>query len=131
MIHQGLTDTEYQNNPFFVWDPAVHAIANSAQAFPEKWKDTNWLFVPVLGQFFTRVDGRHPLFVAASTLFTPERWEEIEDWLEEHADVHHLLRRANFKKLRRKVQRVRDKGLITTAEAQSLASVVAHFPVKS
>lgn len=128
MIHQGKTTEEYQNDPFYVWDPKVHSIATSSQTFPQKWVRKRWYWLPVLGKFFTRTDGSHAILVAASTLFTRARWEEIEDFLEEHTDIERIVSRGNFKKLRRKIQRVENKGLITAEEAQLLADLVAHLP---
>lgn len=129
MIHQGKTVAEYQSEKFWSWNPVFHATAASTQEFPAEWKKGGrWIFIPSLGKFFQRVADLHPILVAASTLFTPERWEEIEDILDEIGNVNQLLRDKNFKKLRRKVQRARSKGLITVEETQSLASVVAHFP---
>jgi hypothetical protein len=128
MIHQGETALEYQTNPFYTWDPAVHEIVDSVQSFPGNWQDTIWFWVPSIGEFFTRVNDMHPFIVAASTLFTVQRWEEVEDSLEELCDVHRLLSRANFTKFRRKVQLAQSKGSITTGEATTLESVVTHFP---
>jgi hypothetical protein len=129
MIHQGKTLTQYQSEPMWSLNPDVHAIADSDQEFPDDWETGGrWLFIPSLGKFFRRLDDLHPILVAASTLFTSERWEEIEDLLDEVGNVNLLLRRKHFKKLRRKVQRARSKGLITVDEAQKLASVSAHLP---
>lgn len=133
MIWQGKTAGQYQSEPMWSWDPLVHGIANSPQTFPAKWKRRDppggaWLYVPVIGEFFRKIEDTHPILVAAATLFTPERWEEIEDLLEELGDVSQMLWRKSFKKLRRKVQRARANGSITVEEAQKLASVAAHLP---
>ena len=128
MIHQGKTETEYQTEPFWDWDAEVHAIANSAQTFPTEWTSRRWLFVPSIGRFFRNSPGNHAILKAAATLFDPSRWEEIEDLLDEHADIQSMVRRADFVRVRRKITRVKNKGLITDQEAQTLKSVFAHLP---
>jgi hypothetical protein len=137
MIHQGKTALEYQTEPMWSWDPAFHSIADSPQIFPSDWEGVQmgerilkrcWLFVPHIGQFFRREGRLHPILAAAKTLFTAERWEEIEDLLDELGDVNKLMRNKEFSVLRRKIARARDKGFITQAEFQSLKDVASHLP---
>lgn len=128
LIDQGKTETEYQTVPFWNWDSQIHAIANSAQTFPENWDSRRWLFVPSIGRFFRNSPGNHAILKAAATLFDAARWEEIEDLLEEHGDIQEMVRRADFVRVRRKITRVKNKGLMTATEAQTLKSVFAHLP---
>lgn len=128
MVHQGYSVFFYQTDSFWAWDPAVHATTDYAQVFLPGWEDKIWFLVPGNSEYYARENDLHPLLAAASTLFTAPRWEQIEDYIDEYADINNLLALANYDKARHKFWILQDKALITAPEYASLISVLAHLP---
>lgn len=127
MLAQGESAAHYQNlaqNPD--WDPTKHGIADTGQTFDVNWvpKRQVWFYVPARAKFYQSERRKHALLAAAEDLLGQTRWEEIQDALEEQGPLHEYLADLDLKTLKRKARRARDKGLITTAELQSLADLL-------
>jgi hypothetical protein len=120
MAHQGQDVIDYQD-----WDDfGSWTVTNSAQVFPADWEQHAWFYVESIGQYFKAEGDLHALFVAAKTLFTPERWEEIRDALDEMGPIKSYLDRLDLPRLKRKAQRARDIGLITQDELTALSGLL-------
>lgn len=123
LVEDGRTAAEYQSDPD--WDPLVFDIVDVVQTFNDF---TPYFWFPTLNQFFASTPKFHAIFRAAKTLFTPSRWDEIRDALESRGGVLEHLNQFDLPTVRAKVIKARDAGLITVAEAQDLAQLVAHLP---
>jgi hypothetical protein len=136
MLDEGKTPAQFMAEPD--WDPQIMQIVDTDQEFdqldmgppatgrvPENQK---WFYMPSLNRFFLNTRRKHAIVAAAETLFTAERWEQILDYIDEQGDFQALLHRLDLKTARRKIQRARAKGLLTTDEVQDLGDLVAHLP---
>jgi hypothetical protein len=127
MVHQGRSEMEYRAWPDF--DDAVHGISDSSTVFPAEWEEDRairqvfWWYVPAQDAYYTREENQHQWIVAAKTLFTASRFEEISDTLEEHGAWDKSVERLKGKKCRKIIQKATDRGLITTAERDQLFTV--------
>lgn len=119
--HQGKTDAEYLDRDDY--DPNIHGITYVTQVFPDPWEQIPFFYVASLNAYFEFEYGYHPLTVAAKTLFTPTRWEEIEEALEEQGNFEHHLGKLNMKKIRKLIDKAERKTLITNGERTLLFSV--------
>ncbi len=136
MLDEGRTPAEYMAQAD--WNPAIMQIVDTGQVFDQLDmgppatgrvpQNQKWFYFPSLNQFFQSTDKKHAIIAAAETLFTAERWEEIMDYIDEQGGFQRQLARMDLKTARRKIQRARAKGLITTDEVQALAELVAHLP---
>ena len=124
LMESGKTQSDLESAPW--WDPAVFSVTDTAQTFDD-WETRRgrfevWYFVVGLNRFFKTSRGKHAILKAAETLFTAERWDEIEDILEKHG-IDRLLGLWDKPKIRRQILRARDLGFLTTAEVQMLNQV--------
>lgn len=123
MVHQGEIQSTYENWPDY--DVLKHTITDIIQVFPDDWMDHAWFYIGPQTRFVRREDpDEHPLLAAAKAEFTPERWIEIRDAIDEQGNISKYLDTLNIAKAKRKAQRARDLGLITTAELQQLSQIV-------
>lgn len=122
LVEDGRTQTEYESDPD--WDPSNFSVVDTGQILES---NTIFFYFPTLNLFFKSTPQIHAVYRAAKTLFTTTRWDEISDLLDEH-DVWRMLNTFDLAIAKRKIIRARDKGLITVAEVQSLADLVAHLP---
>lgn len=106
------------------WNSDIFSVVDTGQTFEAR---TVYFYFPTLNQFFKSTISVHAVYRAAKTLFTAERWDEIEDILDEHGLRKHL-DTFDLVKAKRKITRARAKGMLTVAEVQSLADLVAHYP---
>lgn len=136
MIDEGKTPAQFMAEPD--WDPAIMQIVDTGQVFdqldmgppatgrvPEGQK---WFYFPSLDQFVISTSKKHAILAAAETLFSASRWEEILDYIDEQGAFRSMLNRLDLTTARRKIQRAKNKGLITTAEVQALSALVQHLP---
>lgn len=123
MVHQGETVDDYEEN-WPDYDSATQTITASAQVFQENWDRFAWFYMPSIGEYFKTTDKRHAYFEAAKALFSASRWEEIEDGLDEVGPLNQYFASMDLPKIKRKVQRARDLGIITTAELQALSGLL-------
>lgn len=124
LLASGWTQGQIEGAPWF--DPAEFAISDTGQIL-EDWlvrqaKNERWVYLPGLNAYYQSIGWKHAFFAAAETLFTPERWAELEAAMEEH-QIPQLLMRGERQKIKKKILRARDKGLITTAEVQTLNQI--------
>jgi hypothetical protein len=142
LIDEGRSQSSFESD--VDWDPAFYEVVDTGQVFepldvpPEgpptgpatgrSPKRQTWFYLPSRNLFFENTRRSHAIFAAAKSIFTPERWDEIEDALDEYGPIRDLLNRMDMTRLRRKVQKARAAGLITVAEAQALADLVDHLP---
>lgn len=109
------------------WDKDKFGISDSGQTFDNletrRSKFENWHYAPGLNSYFKTERGSHGLVKAFETLFSTERWEEIEHLLDE-MDIHRLLDLGNLSRLKKKIIRARNNGLITSQEITLMAQVV-------
>ena len=139
MFHRTRSQSEYENWQFY--NPEKMTITHSSQTdfvggpddpsdpqyeqYPD-WKRHSWFWIQSLSKYVKRDDDTdtHALLVAAKSLFTPERWEEIKDALEERGSLSRYLDRLDLQTVKRKAQKARDLGIITTAELQALSGIL-------
>ncbi len=137
MLEEGRTPAQFMADPD--WDPAIMQIVDTGQVFDQLdmgdgpstgWvpEIQKWFYFPSLDQFVLGTGKKHAIIAAAETLFTAERWEQILDYIEEQGGFRTVLNRLDLSTARRKFQKARTKGLITTAELQSLGTLVEHLP---
>jgi len=121
LLEFGKTQSEFEEG--IDWNPDFHYVVNTSQTF-----DFNkiYFYFPTLNLFFESTRNIHAVYRAAKTLFDDERWEEIQDVLDEY-DVWRQLHSFNFALARRKILRARDIGLITSQEVSDMAALVAHL----
>jgi len=124
LMESGKSQAELESAEW--WDPAVFSVVDSAQSFAD-WETRRgrfevWIWVPGLNLFFQNSRGKHAIMKAAKTLFTAERWEEIEDTLEQHG-IQRLLLLWDKAKIRSRILRARDLGFLTTVEVQMLNQI--------
>lgn len=124
LIEAGKTTSEFESAGD--WDPINCQVVNTGQTFDSDDR-SKWFYFPTLNTFYQATSKKHAVFAAAETLFTAERWTEIEDILDERGSVRESLARLDLTRARRKIQRARTLGLITVAEVQALAQLVAHL----
>lgn len=123
MMEDGRTIAEYQADPD--WDPLIHDVVDVVQTFEDS---VPYFWFPTLNQFFKSTRRVHAIFRAAKTLFSASRWEEIRDALESRGGLLDHLANFDIPSVREKVIKARDAGLITVAETQDLAQLIAHLP---
>jgi len=125
LIESGKTQQEIESS--LIWNPATMELTDTGQSFDDietrRQNFETWHYAAGLDQYFKTVRGYHGFMTAFSTLFDPTRWEEIEHLLDE-MDVHRLLSLGNLARLRKKVLRARDNGLLTAGEIQLMSNVV-------
>ena len=127
LVEEGKTEAE-----FLAWegyDPTHNEVVDTGQTFELNRvpKRQIWFYFPSLNIFVQSTRHQHAILTAAKSLFTETRWDEIEDILEEHGAINEILNRLDLRKMRRKIQRARQKGLITAAEVSALSDLVAHL----
>jgi hypothetical protein len=120
MVDQGKTAAEYGDWP----DIAEQTIVDVVQTFPADWKAYAWFFVPTANKFYHTTIDRHALWRAAKEIIGPTRWEEIEDALDEQGPINEYFKTLDFPKIKRKVLRAQEKGLITAGEVSQLQSLL-------
>lgn len=143
LVHQGELASVYA--ALESYDPAIHGISEEDTVFdndltigdppdeqpnPNHWANFPWFYIPGLNAYFRNKDGIHAYLWGAKSVFDaidPNRWEEIEDILDEHGDVNDMLDKFQISRVRRKFVRARNKDLITTAELQALRAIVEHL----
>lgn len=138
LLAEGQTQAEFEADPGY--DSAFHQVVDTGQAFETfvmnpgeptvGWVPTvqKWFYFPSLDQFVQSTSKKHAILAAAETLFSASRWEEILDYIDEQGGFRSMLNRLDLTTARRKIQRARDKGLITVGEVQALAELVQHLP---
>lgn len=122
LLEWGKTQSEFEAE--LGWDPSTMDVVDTGQSFVDA---TIYFYFPTLNQFFKSTPKIHAVFRAAKTIFTESRWDDISDILDQYS-LRDQLNTFDMTTARRKVQRARQAGLITAAEAQSLADLVAHLP---
>lgn len=122
LVEFGRSQSEYESDDD--WDPAYFSVVDTGQLNLDAKRIYHYF--PSIGLFCHTTRRVPGIYRAAKTLFTPERWEEIEDILDEHGsrEMLHLLNLGLF---RRKLARARSKGLITVSERTSLVDLLAHL----
>lgn len=122
LLEWGKTQAEFEAE--LGWNPSIMDVVDTGQGFEDR---QIYFYFPTLNQFFKSTPKLHAVFRAAKTIFTESRWDEISDILDQYS-LRDQLNTFDMTTARRKVQRARQIGLITAAEAQSLADLVAHLP---
>lgn len=107
------------------YDPAVHGIADTGQTWHINWvpKRQVWFYVKDLDLFYESKGGIHAFWAAAADEFTPARWAEIEDILEESGSVKKALNELKHSKIVDKATKQHDRGLITPQELNALKKI--------
>lgn len=127
MIDAGHTFEEYQSRP--EWDALIMAVVESGQEFEEARvpKRQIWFYFPNLNLFFLNERTEHSIMKAAKYYLGESRWEEIEETLESLGSFHDDLDRLDIKKVRRKLKKAREQGLITVTELKNIKDIVSHI----
>lgn len=137
LLAEGQTQGEFEADPGY--DSNFHQVVDTGQEFETfvmepgeptvGWVPTvqKWFYFPTLNLFVQSSRKKHAILAAAETLFSPSRWDEILNYIDEQGGFRTMLHDLDLSTARRKIQRARDKGLITAAEVQALAELVAHL----
>ena len=126
-FHEGDIASNYQDLELYPeYDPAFHDIVETGQNFHIKrvpWRQV-WFYISSMNKFFQSRRRRHAILVAAEEIIGATRWEEIQDALEEQGPLHEYLADLDLQTLKRKVQRARQKDLITAGELSALSGLL-------
>lgn len=127
LIEEGADQATYEDMDYY--DPSVHQVVNAIQSFDLNRvpKREVWFYFPILNLFYQSTREEHAIVVAAKNLFAEDRWDDIEEALDEIGSIDELLNRLNLKKVKRKFQILLEKGLVTSGELQTLRDLVAHI----
>ena len=134
LIDEGDTAENYMERIEF--DPEFHQIVNTGQQFNRSSTKCHlmrspmrqvWFYFPTLNKFFLNERSEHSAIKAFKSVLGPERFTDIMDDLEETGPIHDCLHALDIPKLRRKLERLRQKGLISIQERVNLDDLVIHF----
>lgn len=128
----GKTQIELLNLVWYKRKPDDFAISDTGQLF-DAWQtrisnNENWHFVENLNLYFISKRDSHGWISACKTIFTTERWEEIDHILEDDLIVK-LLWKGDLARLKKKIQRARSAGRLTTADVQTLVTIFGNGDV--
>lgn len=123
LLQEGNDAAHYQGQDDY--DAVVHGIADTGQAFHINWvpKRQVWFYIKDLDVFYESKEGIHAFWAAAADEFTPSRWAEIEDILEESGSVKKALNDLKHAKVVDKATKQFDRGLITNQELNALKKI--------
>lgn len=123
MLQEGHDAAYYQGQDDY--DASVHGIADTGQSFHINWvpKRQVWFYIKDLDLFYESKDQTHAFWAAAADEFTPARWAEIEDILEESGSVKKALNDLKHSKIVDKATKQHDRGLITNQELNALKKI--------
>jgi hypothetical protein len=125
LIHEGQPPIIYQQ--WKSYNSEIHEIVSINQEFPNRRRENQiWFYFPTLQKFFLNERAEHAIVKAFKEILG-SRFNEIMDDLEETGPVQDCLHELNIKKLRGKLDRLRQKGLITIQERTVLDDTVVHI----
>jgi len=127
LIHHGLPPMAYQG--WEDWDPLKHGISTSAQSLPPDHPmfGKPWFYVPSVDRYYQRDDGNHPVMVVIAEQFAASRWEDIEEALEEICQPNRILEGSKYSKLKKRFQKLEQKGEITLAELTVIEGILDQY----
>ena len=126
LIHEGQPPIIYQNWPSY--NAEIHDIVFSEQEFPNRRRENQiWFYFPTINEFFSSHRSEHAIVKAWKSQLDETRLEEIMDELEDTGQFQECLNSLNITKIRRKFERLRQSGQITTQERVILDDLVIHF----
>lgn len=127
LCDSGKSQSALENAEWF--DPDRFAVSHSGQVFDD-WQTRvsnleAWHFVPGMNTYFRSERDSHGIIKALETLFTPERWAEIDHVIEDERVVE-LLWRCKYQRLKKKIVRAKNKGLLTQDDTQLMAQIFGN-----
>ena len=129
LCDSGKTQIQLENLIWYQRNPEDFAISNTGQIF-DVWQtrisnNENWHIVENLNLYFRSTKGSHGWISACKSVFTAERWDEIDHVLEDDLIVK-LLWQGDLDRLKRKIERAKIAGRLTTADVQTLVTIFGN-----